>query len=33
VVADIEGGSYTEGVENRVLGRIFGSERGEVTWE
>ena len=33
MVADIEGGTQAEGVENRVLRRIFGPRRDEVTGE
>jgi hypothetical protein len=33
LVADIEGGTQDEGVENRVLRRIFGHRRDEVTGE
>jgi hypothetical protein len=33
LVAHIEGGTKVEGVENRVLRRIFGPERDEGTEE
>jgi hypothetical protein len=33
LVSDIKGGTLTEGVENRVLRRIFGQKRDEVTGE
>jgi hypothetical protein len=33
LVSDIKGGTYTEGVENRMLRRIFGPKRDEVTGE
>jgi hypothetical protein len=31
LVSDIKGGTQTEGVENRVLRRIFGPKKDEVT--
>jgi hypothetical protein len=31
MVTDIKGGTQTEGVENKVLRRIFGPKRDEVT--
>jgi hypothetical protein len=31
LVSDIKGGTYTEVFENRVLRRIFGPKRDEVT--
>ena len=33
LAAHIEGGTKVEGFENRVLGRIFGPKRDEVTGE
>ena len=33
MVADIKGGTWAEGFENRVLRRIFGAKRDEVTGE
>jgi DNA gyrase/topoisomerase IV subunit B len=31
LVSNIKGGTHTEGFENRVLRRIFGLKRDEVT--
>jgi len=33
LVSDVEGGTYTEGFENRVLRKILGYKRKEVTGE
>jgi hypothetical protein len=33
LVAHTEGGTYAEGVENRVMRRVFGPKRDEVTGE
>jgi hypothetical protein len=33
LVTEIEGGTYAEGVKNRVLSKIFGPKRDEVTGE
>ena len=33
LVADIEGGTWAEGFENRVLRSVFGPKRDEVTGE